>query len=92
MSTLELLTRRSKKTLLRDKEPKFSPRRPLDLKVMPSDPDRELNSWDSKLEPILEKNSKPEVDVVAVEVAVDVVPVKKPEPVETTKANAEVER
>lgn len=62
------------------------------LKVMPSDPDRELNSSDSKLALMLEKNSRQEVAVVAVEVAVDVEAVPKAKDAEKTRANVEVER
>lgn len=59
---------------------------------MPSDPDRELNSSDSKLALMLEKNSRQEV---AVEVAVDVEAVEavtKAKDAEKTRANVEVER
>lgn len=59
---------------------------------MPSDPDRELNSSDSKLVLMLEKNSRQEV---AVEVAVDVEAVEavtKAKDAEKTRANVEVER
>lgn len=59
---------------------------------MPSDPDRELNSLDSKLALMLEKNSRQEV---AVEVAVDVEAVEavtKAKDAEKTRANVEVER
>lgn len=85
------MTRRSKRTILKDKELRFLPKRPFRLKLMPSDPDRELNSSDSKLALMLEKNSRQEV-VVAVEVAVDVEAVLKAKDAEKTRANVEVER
>lgn len=72
VNILALLTRRSKKTPLRDKELRFSPKKLFRLKDMLLDPDREVNFSDSKLVKMLEMHTRQEVAVVAEEVAVDV--------------------